>query len=128
MARPDLHRASSAPLPAAEAESLAEFMAAFSTASRLRLLYALAAVERTVDELAKATTLSSSAVSQQLRVLRLLRLVRARRDGRHMRYTLFDDHVADLLAAIRHHGEHVANPAVSVRAPSKSNTRSAARR
>ena len=94
---------------------LPKFMAAFSTASRLRLLFALSTVERTVDELAKATTLSSSAVSQQLRVLRLLHLVRARRDGRHMRYTLFDDHVADLLAAIRHHGEHVANPPVALR-------------
>jgi DNA-binding transcriptional ArsR family regulator len=93
-----------------EAENLAEFMAAFSTGSRLRLLYALVGVERTVEELAQASALSLSAVSQQLRVLRLLRLVRARRDGRHMRYRLFDDHVADLLAAIRHHGEHAEGP------------------
>jgi ArsR family transcriptional regulator len=107
MARAGQHTAPSAPLLPDEAETLAEFMAAFSTGSRLRLLYALVTVERTVEDLAEETGLSPNVVSQQLRVLRLLRLVQARRDGRHMRYRLFDDHVADLLAAIRHHGEHV---------------------
>jgi ArsR family transcriptional regulator, nickel/cobalt-responsive transcriptional repressor len=83
-------------------------MTAFATASRIRLLYALFGVERTVEELAAATELAPSVVSQQLRVLRLFRLVHGRRDGRHVRYRLYDDHVADLLAAIRHHGEHSA--------------------
>ena len=32
-------------------------------------------------------------------------------DGRHIRYRLFDNHVADLLAAIRYHGEHAAEQA-----------------
>lgn len=112
MTRPALHTPPSAPLGSDEAENLAEFMAAFSTGSRLRLLYALLGVERTVEELAQASELSTSVVSQQLRVLRLLRLVRARRDGRHMRYRLFDNHVVDLLAAIRHHGEHTAKLSV----------------
>ena len=110
MTRASLHKPPSAPLSPAEAEGLAEFMAAFSTGSRLRLLFALVGVERTVEELAQTADLSSSVVSQQLRVLRLLRLVQARRDGRHMRYRLFDDHVADLLAAIRNHGEHAQSP------------------
>jgi len=106
-----------------EVESLAEFMAAFSAGSRLRLLFALVGVERTVEQLAEETELSATVVSQQLRVLRLLRLVTPRRDGRHMRYRLFDDHIADLLAAIRYHGEHadrhaVATPQASIpRAP-----------
>lgn len=83
-------------------------MAAFSTPSRLRILYALLGVERTVEDLALASGLSTTVVSQQLRVLRLLRLVLGRRDGRHVRYRLHDDHVAHLLAAIRFHGEHAA--------------------
>ena len=83
-------------------------MTAFATASRLRLLYALYDVERTVEQLAGATQLTASVVSQQLRVLRLFHLVKGRRDGRHVYYRLHDDHVADLLAAIRHHGEHAA--------------------
>ena len=84
-------------------------MSAFSTPSRLKLLYALLGVERTVEELAVSTLLNPNVVSQQLRVLRLLRLAAGRRDGRHIRYRLFDDHVADLLAAIRYHGEHAAD-------------------
>jgi DNA-binding transcriptional ArsR family regulator len=102
------HAAPSRPLDAGEAAELAELMTAFGTASRVRLLYALYGVERTVEELAATTELAPSVVSQQLRVLRLFRLVKGRRDGRHVRYRLHDDHVADLLAAIRHHGEHAA--------------------
>jgi DNA-binding transcriptional ArsR family regulator len=53
----------------------------------------------------------TSATSHHLRLLRSLRLVRARRDGRHVRYRLHDHHIADLLAAVRHHNEHVHPPA-----------------
>lgn len=108
MPRPDEHRSPSSPLSADEAEELAQFMAAFGTASRVQLLFALFGMERTVEELAGTTGLSASVVSQQLRVLRLLNLVRARRDGRYMRYRLHDDHIADLLAAVRHHAEHAS--------------------
>jgi DNA-binding transcriptional ArsR family regulator len=103
------HQAPSDPLPDREANALAEAMSAFSTPSRLKLLYALLGVERTVEELAASTLLNPNVVSQQLRVLRLLRLAAGRRDGRYVRYRLFDNHVADLLAAIRYHGEHAAD-------------------
>ena len=69
--------------------------------------------ERTVEQLAAAAELSLSATSHHLRLLRSLRLVKARRDGRHVIYTLHDHHVADLLAAVRHHHEHVHPPAPS---------------
>jgi hypothetical protein len=36
--------------------------------------------------------------------------VRARRSGRHVNYALHDDHITDLLAAVRHHREHVYPP------------------
>ena len=45
-----------------------------------------------------------------LRLLRSLRLVRARRSGRNVFYSLHDHHIADLLAAVRHHHEHVHPP------------------
>lgn len=106
MPAPAGHHPASEPLPEHEAELLAQAMAAFTTPSRLKLLYALIGVEKTVEDLALATGLSANVVSQQLRVLRLLRLANGRRDGRHIRYTLYDAHVAELLAAIRHHGEH----------------------
>jgi DNA-binding transcriptional ArsR family regulator len=89
-----------------EAERIAERMAAFATASRLKLLYALVGSELAVDDLAERAGMSSNAVSQQLRVLRHLRLVAARRDGRRMLYRLHDDHLVDLLGSIRHQLEH----------------------
>jgi DNA-binding transcriptional ArsR family regulator len=98
------------PLSGAEAETLAEAMRAFGTASRLRLLWAMRNDERTVEELVAATGMSSSAASQQLRLLRQARLVAVRRSGRHAFYRLHDHHVADLLTAIRSHHEHTHLP------------------
>lgn len=69
----------------------------------MRLLYALLDRERTVEELAGVVEMDPSAVSQQLRVLRQLRFVVAERVGRRRRYRLHDEHVAELLAAVRHH-------------------------
>src|SRR5215207_5557442 len=71
---------------------------------------------READELAEtlkavASELSVSATSHHLRLLRALRLARARREGRHVFYALHDHHLADLLAAVRHHHEHVHPPA-----------------
>lgn len=106
MPRSEEHLSPLRPLEADEAEELAERMAVFATASRLRLLYALSDGERSVDELAELTGLAPSAASQQLRVLRHLRFAVARRDGRKMLYRLHDDHIADLLGAIRHQHEH----------------------
>ncbi len=89
-----------------EAETLAEKMRVFGTASRLRLLWAMRGQERTVEELVAATGMSSSSASQQLRLLRQSRLVAVRRVGRHAFYRLHDHHVVDLLEAIRSHHEH----------------------
>ena len=80
-----------------------------ATASRLRILYALLAGERSVEELAEAAELPANTVSQQLRMLRSTRLVRVRREGRRAIYALHDPHVADLLTAVRHHAEHAAH-------------------
>lgn len=110
MPHPAEHRSADRPLTAAEAESLAESMRAFGAGSRLRLLWAMLAGERTVEELVEVTGLAPSAASQQLRLLRQGRLVAVRRAGRHAYYRLHDHHVAELLAAIRHHHEHVEPP------------------
>ncbi len=99
------------PLSVDEAGALAESMRAFGAGSRLRLLWAMIAGERTVEELVTATGLTASAASHQLRLLRHERLVAVRRDGRHAYYRLFDHHVAELLGAIRNHHEHTRPPA-----------------
>lgn len=111
MPHPSEHEASGRPLSGAEAEALADSMRAFGASSRLRLLWALLEGERTVEELAEATGLGSSAASHQLRLLRQGRLVAVRRDGRHAFYRLHDHHVAELLSALWHHHQHVHPPA-----------------
>lgn len=107
VARPSEHRPATRPLSPREAEQLAGAISAFATASRLRLLWSLLEGERTVEELAAENGLTQPATSQQLRVLREARLVRVRRDGRRAFYALYDHHVPELLAALRHHHEHV---------------------
>jgi DNA-binding transcriptional ArsR family regulator len=111
MPHPSEHVAPDQPLGQRDAELLAETLKALGSPGRLRLLTEMLGGERTVEDLAAAAGLSLSATSHHLRLLRSLRLVHARRDGRHVRYELHDDHVADLLAAVRHHHEHVHPPA-----------------
>jgi DNA-binding transcriptional ArsR family regulator len=94
-----------------EAQQLAETLKALASPSRLRVLAELVGGERTVEQLAEASELSPSATSHNLRILRSLRLVRTRRAGRHAYYALYDHHVPDLLAAVRHHHEHINPPA-----------------
>jgi DNA-binding transcriptional ArsR family regulator len=112
------HQDPQRPLRVHEAEALAETMRAFGAGSRLRLLWVLLGGEHTVEELAEATELGPSATSQQLRLLRQGRLVAVRRNGRHAYYRLHDHHLVDLLAAIRHHHEHV-HPDMPVLAPAQ---------
>ena len=111
MPHPTEHNAPTRPLGAIEAEGLTETLKALASPGRLRLLTDLLSGERTVEQLAEAADLSLSATSHHLRLLRSLRLVRARRSGRNVFYSLHDHHIAELLAAVRHHHEHVHPPA-----------------
>ena len=111
-----------AAVDAAVAHRVAETLQALAAPSRVRILCRLAAHGPTsVNELAAAVGMESSAVSHQLRVLRHLGLVRGRRDGRRVTYGLFDDHVARFLAEAVGHVEHVrqagAEPAPSATEP-----------
>lgn len=87
---------------------LAETFKALSDPTRVRLIAALREAEVCVGDLARALGLEQSAVSHQLRLLRALQIVRARKVGRHVYYTLDDDHVRGLFAQgidhVRHQG------------------------
>jgi DNA-binding transcriptional ArsR family regulator len=89
------------------AHSAAESIQALSAPSRLRILARLHSEPASVNEIAAAVGMESSAVSHQLRLLRHLGLVTGRRDGRKVVYELYDDHVADLLEQVVSHVEHV---------------------
>lgn len=88
-------------------QAVAETMQALSTPSRLRILGRLHGGPSSVNELAAAVGMESSAVSHQLRVLRHLGLVIGRRDGRQIVYDLYDDHVGELLEQAIGHVEHL---------------------
>lgn len=89
------------------ARAAADSVQALSAPSRLRILARLHSGAASVNELAAAVAMESSAVSHQLRTLRHLGLVVGRRDGRNVVYELYDDHVAELLEQVVSHVEHV---------------------
>lgn len=64
---------------------------------RLKLLAQLLGREATVTELATATALPMSTVSQQLRLLRSAQLVKRRRSGKQLIYTVAHATVCELI-------------------------------
>lgn len=100
-------RARAARLDLAAAKTVAETLQALATPSRLLILSRLREGPATVGELTVAVGMEQSAVSQQLRLLRHLGLVDSRRQGRNISYTLYDDHVAQLLDEAVYHAEHL---------------------
>jgi DNA-binding transcriptional ArsR family regulator len=86
---------------------VAQTMQALATPSRLLILGRLHAGACSVNELAEAVGMEPSAVSHQLRLLRHLGLVVGRREGRRVRYDLYDDHVGELLEQAISHVEHL---------------------
>lgn len=95
------------PLSVAEAERLAEIMQALASPVRLRILSALSARPSTVTELSEQLQIGQTTASNHLRLLRHLSLVSGRRSGRHIHYSLFDDHVTELLDEAIGHLEHL---------------------
>ncbi|MEV6057967.1 metalloregulator ArsR/SmtB family transcription factor [Streptomyces sp. NPDC052107] len=91
----------------ATAASVAATLQALATPSRLLILTTLRQRPYPVGELAAEIRMEQSAVSHQLRLLRALGLVTGRRNGRRIVYSLYDDHVAQLLDQAVHHIEHL---------------------
>lgn len=95
------------PLNAESAASVAATLQALATPSRLRILTQLRDGPSAVSELADAVEMEQSAVSHQLRLLRALGLVTGTRNGRSIVYSLYDNHVAQLLDEAIYHIEHL---------------------
>lgn len=94
-------------LDLAAAKSVATTLQALATPSRLMILGRLREGSATVGELAAAVQMEQSAVSHQLRLLRNLGLVDGVRQGRSIVYSLYDNHVAQLLDEAVFHAEHL---------------------
>jgi DNA-binding transcriptional ArsR family regulator len=84
--------------PSADVPARAKAYAVLGDPTRLTLLIAIkAAGPISVSDLAAATGLNDTTVSQTLRYLRAAQVVTAERDGRVIRYQLADGPVAVLL-------------------------------
>lgn len=79
-------------------QRLAEIFGALGDPTRLRILHALFLEETCVCDLSAAIGISESLASHQLRRLHLLRLVKSRRAGKHIYYSLADEHIKRLYA------------------------------
>ncbi|MCX4480973.1 metalloregulator ArsR/SmtB family transcription factor [Streptomyces cellulosae] len=86
---------------------VAATLQALATPSRLYILAHLQEGPCSVGELADAVGMEASACSHQLRLLRNLGLVTGERHGRSIVYSLYDDHVAELLEQALYHVEHL---------------------
>ena len=94
-------------LDADAASHVATTLQALATPSRLLILTELRQGPLPVNELADTIGLEQSAVSHQLRLLRNLGLVVGTRTGRSIVYSLYDNHVAQLLDEAIYHSEHL---------------------
>ncbi|MGN2638986.1 ArsR/SmtB family transcription factor [Nocardia takedensis] len=94
-------------LDADAAARVATTLQALATPSRLLILTELRQGPRPVTELAEAVGMEQSLVSHQLRLLRNLGLVTGTRAGRSVIYSLYDNHVAQLLDEAIYHSEHL---------------------
>jgi len=80
-----------------DARTVARFFQALADPTRVRMLTALAHGEWCVSDLTSALEMDQPAVSHQLKYLREMNLVRWQKHGRHVYYTLGDQHLRDIL-------------------------------
>lgn len=88
------------------ATRVAELFGALADPTRVRIVGLLAHTELCVGDLCLVLGMSQPAVSHHLRLLRNLRLVAARKEGKHVFYSLLDDHVHQLFHQGVDHVQH----------------------
>ncbi|MCU0824220.1 MAG: metalloregulator ArsR/SmtB family transcription factor [Leptospira sp.] len=86
-------------------ERAARLFRALGDEARLSLLVRLSQREACVTEIADASGEGASTISQRLRLLRSEGLVKRRREGKHLFYSLVDDHIQNLLANALDHSQ-----------------------
>jgi ArsR family transcriptional regulator, lead/cadmium/zinc/bismuth-responsive transcriptional repressor len=90
-----------------QASRIAEMFRLIGDPTRTRILYLLLdRGEQYVASIAATVQASETTVSHALRLLRTAHVVTSRREGRHIAYSLADDHVRELLTMTRDHIDH----------------------
>ena len=77
---------------------LSELYRIFGDSTRIKILYCLFEAEMCVCDIARLLSMTTSAISHQLRVLKQSRLVKFRREGKTVFYSLSDDHVRTIIS------------------------------
>ena len=83
----------------------ADLFNALGDRERLKLMALLLDGPHCVSELAAETGQSMSAISQRLKILYQAKLVQKQRSGKHIYYSLLDEHVVGLLRNAIEHAE-----------------------
>ena len=76
---------------------LAELFKVFGDATRAKIISCLEIKDLYVSEICEILGMSLSAVSHQLRVLRNAKLVKGTKEGKEVKYSLDDNHVAMIM-------------------------------
>lgn len=84
-------------------EKLSMLFKMFADPTRLKILTALSYNTLNVDNLKDVVNMSQSAISHQLASLRKMDLVRTEKIGKHVYYSLADDHVMQIFKQASDH-------------------------
>ncbi len=76
---------------------LAELFKVFGDSTRIKILYSLFSSELCVYDISLLLGVSQTAVSHQLKILKTNKLVKSRKSGKHVFYSLADDHVYSII-------------------------------
>lgn len=85
---------------------LAELFKVFGDSTRIRILSALMENEMCVCDICTLLSMTTSAISHQLRILKQAKLVKYRKDGKVVYYSLDDEHVEKIISIGLNHIEH----------------------
>ncbi len=100
-----------------DGQMIARFFQVLADPTRVRMVKALADAEWCVSDLTDALGMDQPAVSHQLKYLRDLGLVSWKKNGRHVYYSLADNHLREILVSSIAHLDcqpsAVAAPAVA---------------
>lgn len=97
------------PVDTAAVDRCARIFRAMGDVSRLRLLSRLSHGPACVGELAAVEQESVTTISQRLRILRADNIVQRKRNGKHVLYSLADQHMLNLVFnGLAHASEHHA--------------------
>ncbi|AEJ61056.1 regulatory protein ArsR [Spirochaeta thermophila DSM 6578] len=88
-------------------DEMASFFRMMGDPTRIRILSLLFDEELCVHTLADRLEMTQSAVSHQLALLKHAWLVRSRREGKHVYYSLADEHVKQVYELAREHLEEM---------------------